>query len=282
MKIMSLNGVLVAILAPFHGNVIAASNDQIRDLIIDGEDATEGEFPSFAAGIGCGGTLIHEDIVLTAAHCNANGIFAFDDFVQIGGTISTWLHDVVDLDGEIIPTVCTVNHPKFIPESISKGYDIAFVKLARPSNAPLIELNFDQAAPMMYENVTTLGYGVSGYEEPLQGDETTFINPDILQVLSPLFVQSMEVCSSGHGDFNEDFHLCTNDFDPDSTTCNGDSGGPMLSENGVQFGILSFGNFSDMGECLGNTPDYWTNVAKFEAFIKEAICGKCSLAVSQD
>jgi trypsin len=280
MTIVSASTILGAIMVFLHSEVMAALRDPMHDRIIDGEDPSEGEFPSFAAGVGCGGTLIHEDIVLTAARCNANGFFAFDDFVQIGGTISPWLYDYVELDGVMISTVCAVNHPQFIPEAPSKGYDIALVKLSHPSDAPLIGLNFDPAVPLVHELVTTVGYGILGYKERIPGDDTTAANRDTLQVLSPLFIQSMDFCSSSHGDFNADFHLCTNDFDPDTTTCNGDTGGPILNENGVQVGILSFGNFSDNGECLGNTPDYWTNVAKFEAFIKEGICGRCSMAAA--
>jgi secreted trypsin-like serine protease len=42
-------------------------------FIVGGTMAARGEFPSFVLGqYGCGGNLIHNDIVLTAAHCKAS------------------------------------------------------------------------------------------------------------------------------------------------------------------------------------------------------------------
>ena len=54
--------------------------------IVGGELAGAGEFPSFAYDCCCGGTLIHPDIVMRAAHCGFNNLFPKGSSIYIGGT----------------------------------------------------------------------------------------------------------------------------------------------------------------------------------------------------
>jgi hypothetical protein len=58
-------------------------------FIVGGTLAAQGEFPSFVLGNGCGGNLIHPDIVLTAAHCQVS-ILA--DRITYDFTISICMH----------------------------------------------------------------------------------------------------------------------------------------------------------------------------------------------
>ena len=52
--------------------------------VINGTDAKEGDYPFFVQAEGCGGSLIWNDIVLTAAHCEG----AFYNRVLVGGGIN--------------------------------------------------------------------------------------------------------------------------------------------------------------------------------------------------
>ena len=60
-----------------------------RALIVGGDVVTSGEYPFFGhAASGCGGgTLIHEDILLTSLRCNLTTInhFAVGSTIHIGG-----------------------------------------------------------------------------------------------------------------------------------------------------------------------------------------------------
>lgn len=58
--------------------------DVLAPRIVGGNDASDGEYPFFVQGEGCGASLIWKDIVLTAAHCRG----AFSQRVLVGATVS--------------------------------------------------------------------------------------------------------------------------------------------------------------------------------------------------
>lgn len=57
-----------------------ASHETVNPRIVGGSAASPGEYPFFAEGDGCGGSLIWKDIVLSAAHCQG----AFANTARIG------------------------------------------------------------------------------------------------------------------------------------------------------------------------------------------------------
>ena len=62
-----------------------SSGPNKRKLVVGGEEASRGQFPFAVDYDGCTGSLIHDDIVLTAAHCGPD--FATPFQVRIGQTI---------------------------------------------------------------------------------------------------------------------------------------------------------------------------------------------------
>jgi secreted trypsin-like serine protease len=273
--------VIVASLPPTPCVIAGTLEAAPRNLIIGGRLATSDDnFPWFSAGYGqfenstgvynsfCGGTLIHRDIVLTAAHCvstEADSTSSFNVFASIGGIRAPSSFDRDLLDGDVVDVVCSETYPGY--KDVAFGNDIALVKLARPSEKTLIKLNVDTAFPAMNQAVTAIGIGTS---------DDGNLSPT-LKVLDTIFVQSVEACRR-QMNYNESIHICTNDDDPSTTPCTGDSGGPIFigsGENATQVGILSYG----IPGCDPVDPVYWTNVAAYKTFITDGICRKCCRVV---
>jgi secreted trypsin-like serine protease len=251
-----------------------------RDLVVGGRNATPGEFPFFAPGLaGCGGTLIYEDVVLTAAHCLVGGN-TFRDGVQVGGTMRPWAEDFRDETEERIGFACALIHPGY-NHSVIGVDDIALVKLTQPSQKRTIPVNFDSSVPKEGDQVTAIGYGAFGYHR-VPGALSEPLYPTYLQVLSPMTIQSEYACRAGErnfGHYSPDYLLCIDDDDPITTDCRADSGGPIFlttkEDRWLQIGLLVYGpNFPVTGECRGDRPSYYTNTAKFESFIRDGICRK--------
>jgi Trypsin len=106
-----------------------------QNRIVGGKPvAAADKLPAFAFSAGtklCGATVIHPDVLLSAAHCE--GAFRKDG-VLIGGVSISGL----DTD-EFVGVVLEKLHPKYQPSS--EQNDIMLVKLDRPIGAPLVKYN---------------------------------------------------------------------------------------------------------------------------------------------
>lgn len=199
----------------------------------------------------CGASLIHGDILITAAHCvDDNGL---PGKVRVGSTDYFTGGRVTNVIGGIL-------HPAWSWEKPSDP-DLAILVLQDFLPNQVAELNSDPETPAAsHPSVFAMGFG-------LTDDKHTS------RTLLGAEIPYLDNCSYRSSTYDRPRHLCA-----DSrriSTCGGDSGSPItLGESSrLQVGINSYSN----GKCSLQTLDFYTRISYFYDWIHEQVCTLSSL-----
>jgi trypsin len=164
--------------------------------------------------MGCGGTLVAKDVVLTASHCIFDPI-PDSAYVTIGRT------DLTSTDGEEIKVRKMIPHPDYSGEP-DYDYDYALLVLERATtqDIKLITLNSDENFPAPGSVARIMGWGAT--------DAYGTVYPDTPSEADVNVISKAECAASAYNNHTiEDFHICT--FEQSKAFCNGDSGEIELS-----------------------------------------------------
>lgn len=215
------------------------------------------KYPYFVRGNGCGGTLIHDDIVISAAHCNG----AFSRlYIGSGSTLSDG-----NLEYRNPITSKMYVHPNF--NSGTMEHDLMLFKVAPVTTPTLkqslaarkIRLNFDGSYPANNQVLTTIGFGATSQGGP-QSDK-------LRQVQVRAFSNSK--CSASYGTpFKGATQLCAGVSGGGRDSCQGDSGGPILAAGNVLVGVVSWG----YGCAQAKYPGVYARISADATWIKNTIC----------
>ncbi|XWX00439.1 hypothetical protein V2A60_008459 [Cordyceps javanica] len=227
----------------------------IDKRIVGGTEAKEGEIPFIVSVdplsadtiLQCGGALLDDATVVTAAHClqKATECAATPNAEDCRGRAFNSRGE-----GGVLANVASFHiHPDFVQGKFDN--DIAILKLSTripPSNTiSYATLPAAGSEPEVASNAIAAGWGSINFGAP--------VSKTLLQVDLPIVARGE--CGKKAGES----HVCAGS--PGKDTCQGDSGGPLIDQSKrTLIGIVS------EGQGCGRTGLY-TRVGSFIPFIEE-------------
>uniref|UniRef100_A0A8C4M178 Peptidase S1 domain-containing protein n=1 Tax=Equus asinus TaxID=9793 RepID=A0A8C4M178_EQUAS len=195
----------------------------------------------------CGGVLVRQDIVLTAAHCWGRLM-----------NVTLGAHNIrkQEKTQQVITVRQAIRHPDYKRKKFSN--DIMLLKLEREAKLTAavrtLSLPWGTAQVRPGELCSVAGWG------RVTPNGT---GSDTLQEVE-LTVQQDRVCESYLRNYNSNTQLCVGDPKEEKSSFKGDSGGPLVCENVIQ-GLVSYGRRD------GTPPRGFTKVSSFLPWIKETM-----------
>ncbi|XP_006835578.1 PREDICTED: granzyme B-like [Chrysochloris asiatica] len=196
----------------------------------------------------CGGFLIKEDFVLTAAHC-------FGCFMNV--TLGAHNINQTEKTQQFIPVRRAIRHPAYNDTILLN--DIMLLQLEKKARltktVSILRLPKENSQVMPGKTCRVAGWGKRSLNDRP--------SPTLYEV--NLTVQKDQMCESRYPKYyNNTSEICVGDPKKTASSFQGDSGGPLVCDNVAQ-GIVSYGNDN------GTPPRVFTKISHFLKWIKKTI-----------
>ncbi|XP_046384347.1 serine protease Hayan-like isoform X1 [Ischnura elegans] len=281
------------LVCPNISGVNTSSRAVYNQLLVQGEKTREREFPHMAAiGYGeadrivwlCGGSLISEKFIMTAAHCLVSQNLGPAQWVHLGAErLQDSLRggNLEAMPGQTHPIVRRIRHPDYRPPS--KYNDIALLELGPAvgdASLPTMSASIYPACLHVEKDDTVARAVATGWGRVGLGEE---LSPDLLKVELNIVDHStcndsyeVEISTTSWLERGIDSSLiCAGEPGDAKDTCLGDSGGPLqyITDDSCVHKILAVTSFGK-GCGLGNAPGAYTRVSYYISWIENIIWPK--------
>ncbi|XP_059195776.1 duodenase-1-like [Centropristis striata] len=227
--------------------------------VINGEKAAEGSLP-FMVSVQtrhnqhvCGGFLIRQDFVVTAAQCDRPDI----THVVVG------TNDLKKADGKKISIKEKCKDRSYT--DVEEGYDIMLLKLSRKATLDNSITTIQLPSPT--ENIKDkTPCRVAGWGSTRTGGAVV----DELRVVDVSIIKE-RVCEKEWGGHLPYHVICAGGNETKKGFCQGDAGGPLVC-NGKAVGVASFNKNKNCD--YPDAPNVYTDISKYITWIKK-ITGCC-------
>ncbi|XP_031599424.2 granzyme B(G,H)-like [Oreochromis aureus] len=198
----------------------------------------------------CGGFLITEDFVVSAAHCDDSSL----TYVVLGNhNLKNSNHQKIKIENKII-------HKNY--RQVGLGDDIMLIKLSEKvklgHGAETIEIPPAEINLKENQVCQVAGWGITKTDDNKLADELMVVDVSVID---------KQVCKKQWRGLPANV-ICAGGYETTKGFCQGDSGGPLVC-HGFAVGVVSF-NYDENCK-YPDKPNVYTDISKYRKWINEVL-----------